>query len=342
MISPGKSETRHRGDRSKRPGAKAPGLGSGATRTPCTLHGRWIRSLVGATPVKTKTAADSHRICQPGEGSDNIKIDPEFAGLLPPPSPGELANLHRSLAAEGCRDALILWKGKNTLIDGHNRLLWCRENKKPFPVVEREFDDRDAAKAYIIHAHLGRRNFSALAESYLRGKRYLEVKRQGERTDLDTSGQSDQKSTAEQLGEEFKVGEKTIRRDAKVVEAVDKIVEVCGGEARNLLLGRDTGLTRAKVVHLAEAEPQEQKEFVQVLKEGGKLPGKARKGKKPTRLLIPRRPKALVQALLRALDAKELAAVSKALAEAVANQGKGKGGARASDRAGKRKGRAAR
>jgi hypothetical protein len=261
--------------------------------------------------------------------------------LIPPLSPSELADLERSLAAEGCRDALIVWKGENTLIDGHNRLRWCRENQKPFPVVEREFADRDAAKAYIIHEHLGRRNLSPGAESYLRGKRYLEVKRQGERTDLDTSGQSDQKTAAERLAEEFKVGEKSIRRDAKFAEAVDKIVENCGPDARNLLLARDTGLTRAKILHLAEAESEEQKGFVQVLKEGGKLPGKARKGKKPARLTIPRRPKALVQALVKALDAKELAAVSKALAEEVEKLGEGEGQAKASERPGKRKGRAA-
>src|SRR5262245_60100932 len=290
--------------------------------------------------MKTDNSADSHRIWQPGTDSDNIKIDPEFAELLPPPSPGELANLHRSLAAEGCRDALILWKGKNTLIDGHNRLLWCRENKKPFPVVERGFADRDAAKAYIIHAHLGRRNFSALAESYLRGKRYLEVKRQGERTDLDTSGQSDQKSTAEQLGEEFKVGEKTIRRDAKVVEAVDKIVEVCGGEARNLLLARDTRLTRGGVLRLAKQRPEEQKQFLEELKKGVRPRRKAAKAKKRARLTLPAQPRALVRALVKQLGPKELAEVLKGLTEAMKGRKKLEAQGQAKTGASKRNGKA--
>jgi hypothetical protein len=34
--------------------------------------------------MKTDNTADSHRICQPGTDTDNIKIDPEFAELLPP------------------------------------------------------------------------------------------------------------------------------------------------------------------------------------------------------------------------------------------------------------------
>src|SRR5262249_9487744 len=157
-------------------------------------------------------------------------------------------DLQRSLDAEGCRDALVVWKGHKTLVDGHNRIRHCREKGYPFPVAEKEFADRDEVKGYIIHQQLGRRNLSPGAESYLRGKRYLEIKRQGARTDLDgTSGQPDQKTTAERLAEEFKVGEKTIRRDARFAEAVDHVVEHCGQDARNLLLARETGLTHGGV-----------------------------------------------------------------------------------------------
>jgi hypothetical protein len=183
--------------------------------------------------------SERRRLC-PNSESDIVKIDKEFQNLIPPLSPSELADLHRSLDAEGCRDALIIWKGHDLLIDGHNRLRWCREHQKPFPVVEKEFADRDEAKAYIIEEQLGRRNLSSAAESYLRGKRYLETKKQGSRTDK-TSGQTDRKTTAEKLAEEFKIGEKTIRRDALFAEAVDLVVQNCGSDAKNLILSRDTG-----------------------------------------------------------------------------------------------------
>src|SRR5438105_2413005 len=113
--------------------------------------------------------SDDRRICLPGEESDDIKIDREFEHLIPPLSGSELADLHRSLDQDGCRDALVVWKGHNTLVDGHNRLKWCREKKSPFPVIELEFADREAAKLFIIHEQLGRRNLSPGAESYLRG-----------------------------------------------------------------------------------------------------------------------------------------------------------------------------
>jgi hypothetical protein len=256
------------------------------------------------------------RTCQPGEVSDGVKLDREFQNIIPPLSPSDLSDLHRSLDAEGCRDALIIWKDHDLLTDGHNRLRWCREHKKPFPVVERAFPDRDAVKAYIIHAQLGRRNLSPAAESYLRGKRYLETKKQGSRTDK-TSGQTDQKTTAEKLAEEFKVGEKTIRRDARFAEAVDRIVENCGQDAKNLILARDTGLTRGGVLRLARLKPEDQKKFIQELKETGKRPRKPRKGKRRQTLTLPSQPKALVQALLKQLGAEEAAEVARGLAAAI-------------------------
>jgi hypothetical protein len=286
--------------------------------------------------MKNDATPDSRRLCRPGEDSDTVKTVPEFENLIPPLSPGELAELHRSLDAEGCRDALIVWQGHDTLVDGHNRLRYCREKKYPFPVLEKAFADKDEVKTYIITTQLGRRNLSPGAESYLRGKRYLETKRQGARTDQ-TSGQTYQKTTAEKLGEEFKVGEKTIRRDAKFAGAVDSVIEHCGPDAKNLILSRETGLTRGGVLRLAKLKPDEQKKFIQALKESGKRPRKPRgKGRKPDRITLPAQPKALVQALLKQLDAKEIAEVSKALAEAIARQGQEKP-AEASGRSPKRK-----
>lgn len=267
--------------------------------------------------MKNKEATtEPRRLCRPGEESDNVKIDREFQYLIPPLSTSELADLHRSLDAEGCRDSLIVWKGENLLIDGHNRLRHCRDKGYPFPVIENEFTSRDEAKAYIIHAQLGRRNLSPAAESYLRGKRYLELKRQGARTDL-TSGQSDQKTAAERLAEEFKVGEKTIRRDARFAEAVDEITENCGSDAQNLILSRDTGFTRGGVLRIAKLKPKDQKKFIQELKETGKRPRKARKGKRRHTLTLPRQPQALVQALLKHLTPEEAAEVARDLAKAL-------------------------
>jgi hypothetical protein len=49
-----------------------------------------------------------------------ISIDREFRSLIPPLRPEEHAGLEASLKAEGCRDALVVWRnGKDVLLDGH-------------------------------------------------------------------------------------------------------------------------------------------------------------------------------------------------------------------------------
>ena len=48
-----------------------------------------------------------------------MKIDKEFADLIPPLTEEEYKGLETSILNEGCRDALVVWN--DTLVDGHNR-----------------------------------------------------------------------------------------------------------------------------------------------------------------------------------------------------------------------------
>lgn len=273
-------------------------------------------------PLKND-ANEKRRICHPGKESDKIELDHEFEKLIPSLSSSELFDLQNSLDAEGCRDALIVWKGHDILVDGHNRIRHCRAKSYPFPVIEKEFADREEVKTYIIHCQLGRRNLSPGAESYLRGMRYLEVKKQGVRTDL-TSGQSDQKSSSERLAKEFSVGEKTIRRDGKFAEAVDQIAENCGSGTRDLLLSRVTDLTRGNILRLSKLKPEEQAAFVKELKSSGVKPRKPRKkGRAKNTITVPVQPKALVDSLLRELKPEAVSEIAKALMAALEkNEGK--------------------
>src|SRR5262249_40851781 len=134
----------------------------------------WLHRFAKGTArgaMKTNPPGPRPRLCQPGTASDNIKIDAEFAGLIPPLSPKELLALQRSLDAEGCRDPLIVWRDKQILVDGHNRLRYCRDRAYRFAVREMPFPNRESVRAYIIAGQLARRNLSGAAESYLRGKR---------------------------------------------------------------------------------------------------------------------------------------------------------------------------
>ena len=87
-----------------------------------------------------------------------MKIDKEFAGLIPPLTEEEYKGLERSILSEGCRDALVVWN--DTLIDGHNRYKICTEHEISYEIVSKDFDDRNAAMLWMMNNQLSRRNLN--------------------------------------------------------------------------------------------------------------------------------------------------------------------------------------
>ena len=67
--------------------------------------------------------------------------------------------LERSLLAEGCRDALVLWG--EVLVDGHNRYGICQQHGIPFNTLQSsQFKSLDDVHLWMIDQHLGRRSVS--------------------------------------------------------------------------------------------------------------------------------------------------------------------------------------
>lgn len=94
-----------------------------------------------------------------------LRVDTEFQALIPPLAPDELEQLETNLAAEGCRDPLVVWDG--VIVDGHNRYAICARLGVPFQIIERQFASRDDAKVWIIQNQLGRRNLSTYQHGVL-------------------------------------------------------------------------------------------------------------------------------------------------------------------------------
>src|SRR5947209_4950385 len=92
--------------------------------------------------MKADHATAGRKEGRTADAGDDIKIDKDFAILIPALSQDELAHLERSLLVEGCRDPLLVWKGKCILLDGHNRLSICRQHNIPFKVEALELPDR--------------------------------------------------------------------------------------------------------------------------------------------------------------------------------------------------------
>ena len=89
----------------------------------------------------------------------NITINEELRSFIDPLTHNEYAALERSLLAEGCRDALVLWG--EVLIDGHNRYEICSKHNIAFRTVQNtSFASLDDVMLWMIDNHLARRSVS--------------------------------------------------------------------------------------------------------------------------------------------------------------------------------------
>ncbi len=89
----------------------------------------------------------------------DIRIDEGLRAYIDPLTEDEHAALERSLLAEGCRDALVLWG--DLLVDGHNRYALCVKHNIPFQTVQNpRFKSMDDVHLWMIENHLGRRSVS--------------------------------------------------------------------------------------------------------------------------------------------------------------------------------------
>lgn len=89
----------------------------------------------------------------------NITINQELRSFIDPLTHNEYAALERSLLAEGCRDALVLWG--DVLIDGHNRHEICTKHDIEFRTVQNtNFTSLDDVMLWVIDNHLARRSVS--------------------------------------------------------------------------------------------------------------------------------------------------------------------------------------
>jgi undecaprenyl pyrophosphate synthase len=105
----------------------------------------------------TQAGATSGKTTQ-GQELD-IKINDELRSFVDPLTDIEYAALERSLQAEGCRDALVLWR--DTLIDGHNRYEICKKHNIPFRTVHNNnFASLEDVMLWMIDNHLARRSVS--------------------------------------------------------------------------------------------------------------------------------------------------------------------------------------
>ena len=109
----------------------------------------------------------------------NITVLEELKAYIDPLTPDEHEALERSLLAEGCRDALVLWG--DILVDGHNRYAICTQHGIPFETKQHpHFRSMEDVHLWMINQHLGRRSVSDYQRGVLalRKKALLEARKQ--------------------------------------------------------------------------------------------------------------------------------------------------------------------
>jgi hypothetical protein len=201
-----------------------------------------------------------------------IVIKDEFKFLIPPLLDDEYAKLEESILAEGCRDPLVVWKNNSeyVLIDGHNRYAICTKHSLNFNIQIMEFENSELVMDWMVNNQLGKRNVTDETKSYLRGMQYnREKKKVGENQyTLDRLGQNvPALSTADKLAQIHKVSEKTIKRDEKYAEAINKLV----GDDKSLkfdILNRKLNLPKGSVMKLADEADELVSQIGKFLKEG--------------------------------------------------------------------------
>jgi len=160
-------------------------------------------------------------------------IDDEFQSLIPPLSLEEFTTLENSIIGEGCRDPLVIWD--NIILDGHNRYSICMKHGLIFKKVEKNFDNREHAKIWILENQLGRRNLNEaqridVVDRLFGLKEEQDAKdRQGTRTDI-TSAKNFAKvkdRRTKKLGDKAKVSHRTYEKGKKVKESQPELWQQC-------------------------------------------------------------------------------------------------------------------
>jgi len=194
----------------------------------------------------------------------NIVVDDELKNYMRPLREEEYEKLKESVLAEGIRDPLVTWRGM--LLDGYHRHKIAQEHGLEYKTVEVDLPDKEAAKEWIITNQLGRRNLTPQEASYYRGKLYESRKlRDRER---DPSGHFVRLgNTAEEIGKQYGVDEKTIRRDADFSEAVDKVAAEVGEEVKNAILTGKVNIPKKDVETLIEVK-QKAPELIEPILQG--------------------------------------------------------------------------
>jgi DNA modification methylase len=149
-----------------------------------------------------------------------MQILQELESLIPPLSSEEFKQLERNILEEGIREPLITWNG--ILIDGHNRYRIAQEHDMNYETLEKEFENINRVKEWMINNQFGRRNLSNYQRSVLALQledvfREKAKENQGNRNDIkQISAESKPIETRQEVAKIANVSHDTIAKVKKI------------------------------------------------------------------------------------------------------------------------------
>lgn len=184
----------------------------------------------------------------------------ELRDFISPLSKEESEGLEQDILKDGISDPLIIWETtpevaglKNAetktvyvLVDGHNRYRISQKYHLDFRIILRNYNDVQEVKDSMLNKQLNRRNLTLEQISYYRGLKYNNVIKSQE-------GLPKTVNVAFDLAKEFKVNEKTIRRDAEFAKGLNKL----SPELRQDVLAGKAKVNKSDIVNLAKVHTGE-------------------------------------------------------------------------------------
>lgn len=178
---------------------------------------------------------------------EELRIDPEFQGKIPPLTDAEFEQLRENILSAGeVYEPLVTWNG--VIVDGHNRWKVIQEHPElPWRSRKMDFADKWAAFDWMYKNQLGRRNLTEAQRTYLVGKMY-EARKKSYGGDRKSSMQNaNLKSnngrtirTDETVAKELGINPSTVDRAAHFARGIDTIRETDPETANAILTGRIT------------------------------------------------------------------------------------------------------
>jgi transcriptional regulator with XRE-family HTH domain len=194
-----------------------------------------------------------------------IKINDVLRAYIEPLTEAEHAALERSLLAEGCRDALVLWD--DILVDGHNRYAICQQHGIPFKVIQNTtFRSMEDVMLWMIDNHLGRRSVGDFQRGVLalRKKDILAQRAEAEaaRLKAEDAAIAPPESDAEPVAAKVRTSREDIARAARLstntISQIEKIQKTATPELVEAVRAGTISINAAATVATLAPEDQVQ------------------------------------------------------------------------------------